>query len=70
LKEKKYIKGGGRRNLNLMDFPIKKLPGDLKVGRNLNLDNTQIKELPDNLKVGRSLVIEEKGGYVNKYIFT
>jgi hypothetical protein len=88
LKEKKYIKGGGRRNLNLMDFPIKKLPGDLKVGRNLNLDNTQIKELPDNLKVGRSLdlrntplskkytkqqikdIIEEKGGYVNKYIFT
>jgi len=46
LKEKKYIKGGGRRNLNLMDFPIKKLPGDLKVINTEKNKRRKKKKLP------------------------
>jgi len=82
----KYIKDGGKGNLNLIGTPIKELPDNLKVGGNLFLRNNPIKKLPDNLKVGGYLflmrtplskeyseeeirsMIEEKGGYVKKFI--
>jgi len=51
-KIKKYIKDGGKGDLNLRNSPVEKLPDNLKVGGSLDLENTPIKELPDNLEVG------------------
>ena len=54
---KRYIKDGGKGNLDLNGTPVKKLPDNLQVGRSLDLGNTPIKELPDNLKVGGYLFL-------------
>ena len=52
---KKYIKNGGKGNLDLSKTPIEKLPDNLQVDGSLFLRKTLIKELPDNLKVGGDL---------------
>ena len=54
---KRYIKNGGKGNLDLSGSPIEKLPYNLQVGGNLILSGTPIKELPNNLKVGRNLLL-------------
>ena len=54
-KTQKYIKDGGKGDLDLRRIPVEKLPDNLKVGGDLDLMDTSIKKLPDNLKVGGSL---------------
>ena len=54
---KRYIKNGGKGDLNLNRTPIKELPDNLKVGGDLSLTGTPIKELPDSLNVGGSLFL-------------
>jgi hypothetical protein len=46
----------------------KKLPDNLEVGGNLYLSNTPLSKKYTKQQVKD--LIEEKGGYVNKYIFT
>ena len=42
----KYMKEGGRGDLDLENTPITSLPQGLKVGGSLDLSNTPIEELP------------------------
>jgi hypothetical protein len=56
-KIKKYIKDGGKADLNFRNSPCRKTTGHLKVGGSLNLGNTPIKEIPGNLKIGGSLYL-------------
>ena len=52
---KRYIKDGGKGNLDLRRSPVEKLPDNLQVVGDLILSGTSIEKLPDNLKVGGSL---------------
>jgi hypothetical protein len=60
------LKVGG--DLDLQNTPIEELPDNLKVGGSLNLNNTPLSKKYTEPKI-RDL-IEQKGGYVNKYIYT
>jgi hypothetical protein len=54
-KIKKYIKEGSKRDLDLSNSPVEKIPDHLKVVGGLDgfldLRNTQVEKLPDHLKV-------------------
>ena len=56
-KIQKYIKDGGKGDLDLSGTPIEKLPDNLKVGGYLDLMDTPIKKLSDNLQVGSDLFL-------------
>jgi hypothetical protein len=56
-KLQKYMKEGGKGDLDLENTPITSLPQGLKVGGYLDLGDTKIKELPQGLKVGGNLFL-------------
>jgi len=63
---KRYIKNGGKGNLDLWGSPVENLPDNLKVGGSLNLRNTPLSKTYSKEEI-RSM-IEEKGGYVKGVI--
>ena len=56
-----------KRDLDLAKIPIKSLPNNLKVGGYLDLENTPLAKKYTKEQI-RSM-IEERGGYVKKFIY-